>query len=118
MLRAGGQEDVICLYGDRGTRVCLAQYVLGEISLRPAGKEEDFSRQGEIFLLQKSSGEELSGKYRIVMESPGYRVCLSETSNFGPEEKMRESSSCKQMSKNSSRRKAEEQHGGMQRKTG
>lgn len=78
MLRAEGQENVLCLYGDRGTRACLAQYMLGEISLQLTGKEEELPRQGEIFLLQRDGREELHGEYMIVMESSGYRVCLGE----------------------------------------
>ena len=78
MLHAEGQENVLCLYGDRGTRACLAQYMLGEISLQLTGKEEELPRQGEIFLLQRDGREELHGEYMIVMESSGYRVCLGE----------------------------------------
>ncbi len=78
MLHAEGQENVLCLYGDRGTWACLAQYMLGEISLQLTGKEEELPRQGEIFLLQRDGREELHGEYMIVMESSGYRVCLGE----------------------------------------
>ncbi len=83
MLHAVGKKEVFCLYGDRGTRACLAQYMLQDISLCPVG-EEGALPPGEIFLVQIGEGEalserELSGEYRILMESHSFRVCWDES---------------------------------------
>ncbi len=69
------EEDVSYLYDGKSRQMCLAQYVLREITVHPVKTDKMYQpRAGEVFILQKGEETALPEGCTKALESPRYVV--------------------------------------------